>query len=80
MTDLPPHHITRIDHAHQRLDRVEGRVSSLERAADVASERLRHIQQSLDGIQAGISRLGWLFVTGLVGGAVAFVIQGGLSP
>lgn len=80
MNDLSPHHIQRIDHAHERIGAAEKRIAQLELDRAVADERMRQIQHALDGIQAGISRLGWLFVTGLGGSVVAFIIKGGLSP
>jgi hypothetical protein len=76
MTDLPQHHIQRID---ARIDAAEQRLSTLETGAAVADERLRQIQKSLDGIHAGIGRIVWLVVTGLAGGLVTFILDGGLG-
>jgi hypothetical protein len=79
MTDLSTSDSRRIDHAHTRLDGIDKRVTTLEMDAAVADERLRHIQASLDRINSGIGRLGWLVVTGLVGGVLAFILDGGLG-
>ena len=79
MTDLSTYDSRRIDHAHTRLDGIDKRVTTIEMDAAVAEERLRHIQASLDRINSGIGRLGWLVVTGLVGGVLAFILDGGLG-
>ena len=70
---------SRIDLAHERLNVLEPRVNKLEVGGAVVEERFRHIQTSLDRIQSSISKVVWIVVTAVIGGIMAFVIQGGLN-
>lgn len=79
MVDISPHHVERITEAHQRLDEHDRRINQLERDGDVAAERFRVIQRSLDGIQTSLNKGVWIVLTGVLGGIVAFLIRGGLT-
>lgn len=78
MTDLT-HHMARIDQAHQRLDKHDARLTSLETHTAVASERAENIKKSLDKLENGQVWLIRLVLGGLVMGALAFMLKGGLN-
>jgi hypothetical protein len=78
VSDFAPHHESRIEAAHDRLAVVEKRVNDLERQGDRADERFKHIQGSLDSIQVSISRVNWIIITAVIGGIMAFIVEGGL--
>lgn len=79
MTDITSFHADRLAQAHQRLDQHDGRLSSLESHVAVATERDRHIQQSLSDIKGGVTWITRLVLGGIVMGALAFLIAGGFS-
>ena len=78
MTDLS-HHLDRIAQAHQRLDQHDIRLTKLETHTAVAAERAEHIQKSLDKLENGQSWLIRLVLGGIVMGALAFLISGGMN-
>jgi hypothetical protein len=76
----------RVDSAHaelktvrERVDKVEGRVTSLETAQAVAAAQMTFIQASLTKIESGVSKVVWLVITGLITAVVTFVVKGGLT-
>lgn len=77
MTELAHHHS--IAQAHQRLDAHEGRITKLETHTAVEAVRSQHIQEALTSIQSGITWITRLVIGGIVAGAVAFVLSGGLN-
>lgn len=79
MTDPTPHLHSRIEKAHDRLDEMDNRVTTLERNEAVSGERMSVIQSSLIKIDNNISRIVWIFVTAVVGAFAAFVLKGGLN-
>lgn len=79
MTDLSHIHLERIAQAHQRLDQHDTRLTKLETHTAVAAERAEHIQKSLDKLESGQSWLIRLVLGGIVMGALAFLISGGLN-
>lgn len=79
MTDVAPHHIARIDGAHERLNVHETRIAKLEVDGAVGEERFRHIQTSLDGIQSSLSKGMWIVLTAVIGGIIAFALRGGFN-
>lgn len=79
MTDFPAHHIERIDRAHLRLDTHEQRLTRLETSEQVAAERHKHIEKSLNGIESNLSKVVWLIVGAIIAGLVSFIIKGGLN-
>ena len=79
MTDISPPHLARIDAAHDRLTAHETRITTLERDGAVSEERFKHIQTSLDSIQASLSKGVWIVITAVIGGVMAFALAGGLN-
>ncbi len=79
MTDLPDHHLVRIEAAHDRIGVVEGRVFSLEKAEVVTEERFKNIQKSLDKIDGSVSKVGWTIISAVILALVAFMLKGGLN-
>lgn len=63
----------------EQLEKLEERVSKLEIKSAVDFERHSSVIKRLDKIDGHISKLMWLIVTAIVGGFMAFVINGGLS-
>lgn len=65
--------------AQRRLDQHEGRLTRLE--VHTAEEKVvrQNIERSLAEIQSGISWITRLVVGGLVAGAIAFIVSGGLN-
>lgn len=78
MADITTHHLGDIQRAHQRLDLHEVRLGKLETGAAAAEVRSTHIQESLGKIESGITWITRLVIGGIVAGAVAFIISGGL--
>jgi len=76
VTDLT-HHIQRIDHAHQRLDKHESRLTSLETHTAVATERAENIKKSLDKIESGQSWIIRLVIGAIVAAGLAILMKGG---
>ncbi|GAA0311617.1 MULTISPECIES: hypothetical protein [Rhodovulum] len=70
---------TRDEAAHQRLNVLEPRVAKLEVDRAVGEERFKHIQTSLDRIQSSTSKVVWIVLTAILGGIMAFIINGGLN-
>lgn len=62
----------------EQLEKLEERVSKLEIKSAVDFERHSSVIKRLDKIDSHISKLMWLIVTAIVGGFMAFVINGGL--
>lgn len=79
MTDLTTIHIDRINQAHQRLDRHEVRITSLETHTAVAAERSEHIQKSLEKIESGQSWIIRLIIGTIIAAGIAFALKGGLN-
>ncbi|TCT37685.1 hypothetical protein EDC90_101775 [Martelella mediterranea] len=65
--------------AHDRIDTLTLRIGKLEMDAAVLDERLRGIQKSLTKIENILSKIVWLFATGIIGAIVTFVVKGGLN-
>lgn len=78
MADISSHHIGEIQRAHQRLDSHAERLGKLETSAAAAEVRSTHIQESLGKIENGITWITRLVIGGIIAGAVAFIISGGL--
>lgn len=78
MTPDITHHIQRIDRAHERLDKVEGRLIQLETYTAVADERAKSITKSLEKIEAGQSWIIRLVLGSIVLAAIAFLVSGGM--
>lgn len=70
---------SRVEKAHERLDTMDGRVSSLERNEAVSAVRMANIQASLAKIDTNLSRLVWIFITAVGGGFAAFIMKGGFN-
>lgn len=79
MTDITQHALQRIDQAHQRLDKHDTRLTSLETHTAVATERAENIKKSLDKIESGQSWIIRLVLGGLIMGVIAFLLKGGLN-
>ncbi|WP_420343934.1 hypothetical protein [Paenirhodobacter sp.] len=81
MTDpsFTQHHVDRIAEAHSRLDGVDERVAKLEMAERVQTVRMEYIQNTLSAINANINKIVWLIIASIVGGAMTFIISGGLN-
>lgn len=79
MTEIPNHHLIRIEAAHDRINVVEGRVNALEKAGAVTDERFKHIQSSLDKIEGSVSKVGWTIISAVILALVAFMLKGGLN-
>ncbi|WP_245511037.1 hemolysin XhlA family protein [Martelella mediterranea] len=69
----------RVEMAHDRIDTLTLRIGKLEMDAAVLDERLRGIQKSLTKIENILSKIVWLFATGIIGAIVTFVVKGGLN-
>ena len=54
-------------------------MTRLETSEAVAAERMKHIQESLRSIDANNSRIVWLIITAIIGGLMAFLLNGGLK-
>lgn len=72
-------HIQRIDQAHQRLDKHDSRLITLETHTAVATERAKNIEKSLDDIKGGQTWLIRLVIGAILLGVVAFILKGGLN-
>ncbi|OHC43976.1 MAG: hypothetical protein A2092_11980 [Rhodobacteraceae bacterium GWE1_64_9] len=79
MTDLGQHHAERLAQAHQRLDAHENRLTKLEIHSAGEAVRSQNIERSLGEIQSGITWITRLVIGGIIAGAVAFVLSGGLN-
>jgi len=79
LTDLTAHHEARLVQAHARLDTHEGRLTKLEIHTAEAAVRSQNIERSLGEIQSGITWITRLVIGGIIAGAVAFVLSGGLN-
>ncbi len=79
MTDFSPHHEARLLQAHTRLDAHDGRLTKLEIHTAEAAVRAQNIERSLGEIQSGITWITRLVIGGIIAGAVAFVLSGGLN-
>lgn len=81
MTDpsFTQHYVDRIAEAHSRLDGVDERVAKLEMAERVQTVRMEYIQNTLSAINANINKIVWLIIASIVGGAMTFIISGGLN-
>lgn len=58
---------------------IERRLTTLERDHAVDGERYRNIEKRLDRIDGHIAKLVWLIIAAIVGGLMAFIMQGGLN-
>lgn len=79
MTDPTTHLHTRIEKAHERLDGLGNRVTTLERNEAVSNERMSVIQASLTKIDGNLSRIVWTFIIAVVGAFATFILKGGLN-
>lgn len=73
------HQTAQLAQAHQRLELHEGRITKLEIHSAEAAVRSQTIERSLGEIQSGITWITRLVIGGIVAGAVAFVLSGGLN-
>jgi hypothetical protein len=78
VTDLT-HHLQRIDHAHQRLDKHDARLTSLETHTAVATERAENIKKSLDKIESGQTWIIRLIIAAIVTAGLAIIMKGGFN-
>jgi len=78
VTDLNQH-IQRIDHAHQRLDKHDSRLTSLETHTAVATERAANIKKSLDKIEGGQTWIIRLVIGAIVAAGLAILMKGGVN-
>lgn len=62
-----------------RVEKVEGRVTSLETAQAVAAAHMTFIQASLAKIEAGVSKVVWLVFSALIVALITFIVKGGLN-
>lgn len=79
VTDLTNHLKDRIDAAHDRLDKIGDRVTTLEKDGAVTEVRMATIQQSLGKIE---STTGWVLkivIGGILTAIIAFIVRGGLN-
>lgn len=79
MTVPATHHHNRDEKAHERIDAMDRRVSSLERNEAVSAERMTVIQSSLAKIDGNLSRIVWTFIIAVVGAFATFILKGGLN-
>ena len=79
VSDLPQHQAERIAQAHQRLDTHESRLTKLEIHSAGETVRSQNIERSLGEIQSGITWITRLVIGGIIAGAVAFLMAGGLN-
>lgn len=81
MTDISQHALMRIDQAHQRLDKHDARLTSLETHTAVAAERAENIKKSLEKIEGGqtwiIRLISGAIIGGIISGLIALVMKGG---
>lgn len=69
----------RLDSHEQRLTAKAKRIGDLEQAAAAQEVMNQAVKEKLDRIQSGITWLIQLVVGGILAGAVAFVLAGGLN-
>ena len=69
----------RLQEAHRRLDRHEGRIGKLETSAAVSDERYQNIEKSLKNIQSTSTWLVRLIIGSIVASIIAFIVSGGLN-
>jgi len=62
----------------QQFEALRDRVVTLEQKYAVREETLAGINTRLDRIESTLSRITWLLIGGIISGAIAFIIQGGL--
>lgn len=79
MNDPTSHLHARVEKAHERIDVVDQRISSLERNEAVSAERMTGIQTSLTKIDGNLSRIVWTFIAAVVGAFATFILKGGLN-
>ena len=60
------------------MDDLEGTVTDIRLSLAARDEGFRNANVRLDKIEAMLSRVTWLIIGGIVSGAVAFIIAGGL--
>lgn len=70
---------SRIDAHEQRLQATDKRLTQLEIDSAGHALRSQHIDARLSEIQSGITWITRLVLAGIIGGIVAFIIQGGLN-
>jgi len=79
VTDPVTHFHARVEKAHERIDAMDQRVSSLERNEAVSAERMTVIQASLAKIDGNLSRIVWTFIIAVIGAFATFILKGGLN-
>lgn len=79
MSELPGEQQERINEAHRRLDRHDGRIGQLETDRAVSKVQYDNIVKSLDKISGTMTWLNRLIVGSILTGIVAFIISGGLN-
>jgi hypothetical protein len=79
VSDLPQHQAERLAQAHLRLDAHESRLTKLEIHSAGETVRSQNIERSLGEIQSGITWITRLVIGGIIAGAVAFILGGGLN-
>lgn len=79
MADISAHFSDQLAMTHRRLDAHDGRLGQLEVQAAAEKVRSRNIEESLAAIQSGITWITRLVIGGIVAGAIAFVVSGGLN-
>jgi hypothetical protein len=76
----------RFGQVHQRMDAHEGRlaahdgrITKIEIDASASAVRWTNIDERLTAVQSGITWITRLVIAGIVGGVLAFILQGGLN-
>ncbi len=69
----------RLQEAHRRLDRHEGRIQRLETDNAVSEERYRNIEKILEKIQSTNIWVVRLIIGSIITGVIAFIMAGGLN-
>ena len=71
-----------VEHGKQdhstRLTQLEQWRMAVELANAVRDEQFKGVRKDISDIKTTLSRIVWLILTGLIGGFIAFVINGGM--
>lgn len=66
------------DRLSRRMDDLEETVTEIRLSLAARDEGFRHTNARLEKIENMLGRVTWLIIGGIISGAVAFVIAGGL--
>lgn len=82
MHDLRPR-VVSIEHQmsdhHQRLSKMEEWRHHSDIADAKMEERFKGVEKQLNKIDSNLSRLMWIFITGIAGAVVVFLVNGGFK-